>query len=228
MTDINIIDYSEQGLGRLLHQFKDKPNIEGILSSYLSSLSLTQNASLEMLEYLDIDTATGKALEDLGKIVGEKRLGNSDNTYREKIKVRIFLNSSRGTPNDLLEALDLLTDSTEISIFEHVPNHCIFYSNASTMSTSIADALSKASIVTSHPVGILHDPNNNALVPAELEIGGGILVDDQNRDIVTDQDYNIALNYLTSLAAVNSDRAILPELADVSGFRVPPEFYLSI
>tara|TARA_R110002126_G_scaffold34517_8_gene106833 strand:+ start:4875 stop:5561 length:687 start_codon:yes stop_codon:yes gene_type:complete len=228
MTDINIINYSEQGLDRLLYQFKDKPNIDGILSSFLSSLSATQTSSLEMLDYLDLNVAVGKALDDLGKIVGEKRLGNSDEVYRENISVRIFLNSSRGTPNDLLEALNLLTDSTEIAIFEHEPNHNIFYSNASTMSTATATALSKASIVTSHPVGVLHDPDNNALIPAELEIGGGILVDDQNRDIVTDQDYNIALNYLTGLASVNSNRATLPELVEVAGFRVPPEFYLSI
>lgn len=224
---INIKDYSSQGLDRLLSQFSDKPNIKAILESFLGSLSTTQTDSLAMLDYLDIDTATGYLLDNIGGIVGEKRLGNTDETYREKIKIRIFLNSSRGTPNDLLEALDLLTDSTRIQLFEHFPNHSIFYSNSSTMSTNIANTLSAASIVTSHPVGVIHDPDNNALIPAELEIGGGILVDDTNRDIVTNQDYNIALNYLSSLAGVNSDRAVLPEIADVENLRVPAEFYLS-
>ena len=224
---INIKDYSSQGLDRLLSQFYEKPNIKAILKSFIGSLSTTQEDSLAMLDYLNIDTATGYLLDNIGKIVGEGRFGNTDDTYREKIKIRIFLNSSRGTPNDLLEALDLLTDSDRIQLFEHFPNHSIFYSNASTMSTNIANTLSAASIVTSHPVGIIHDPNNNALIPSELEIGGGILIDDSNRDIVTDQDYNIALNYLSSLAGVNSERAILPEIADTVGIRVPPEFYLS-
>lgn len=221
-------DYQQQGEQRLLDMFSEKPIIQGLLKSYLAEFTTTQVAVLALLDSLNIETATDNNLDLIGKIVGEYRLGSSNDAYRERIKVKIFINSSKGTPNELLEILDLLTESTKIELFEHVPLHSIFYSNTPSMSKSIARTLLKASPVCSHYVGIIHDPNDNALIPCELEVGGGILIDDQNRDLVTEQDYNIAVNYLTGLSGANTDRAILPELGDSVGIRIPPELYTSI
>jgi len=228
MADILIKDYVQQGEDRLLDQFSNSPIIQGVLSTYLNELSNTQTSSISLLDILNIETAYGYNLDLIGKMVGEERLGNSDTQYRKNIKVKIFLNSSKGTPNDLLEILDLLTESTSLELFEHTPLHSIFYTDSPTISDSVPNTLLQSSPVCSHYVGVIHDPNKNALVPSELEIGGGILIDDNNRDLVTDEDYNIAVNYLTALSSVNSERGILPEIDELSGYRIPAEFYTSL
>lgn len=225
MSDILLKNYVEQGKERLLQQFKDQPNIEAILESFLGGLDSTREAAMAVLAFMDIDNVDGAILDILGKIVGETRKGNTDSTYRENIKIRIFLNSSKGTPDELLEILDLLTDSTKIQMYEHFPNFKTFYCNSSSMSVAIPRALDSASVVTSHKTGIIHSEDDNAFIPSELEVGGAILVDRDNRDIVTETNLNIALNYLTFIAGENSPNAILPEEDETTNIRILPEYY---
>ena len=45
------LDYNQQGLDRLLAQFRGKPNIEALLSSYLKQANLTQDAMVNAFNF---------------------------------------------------------------------------------------------------------------------------------------------------------------------------------
>jgi len=91
----------------------------------------------------------------------------------------------------------------------------------------MAKTLKDSSPATTSEVGIYNSINNNELVPSELEVAGGILVDNVGQEFVTDQDANVAVNYLSNLASLNSDKAVLPEIGDITNLRIPTEYYHS-
>ncbi len=72
------VDSVEKGLGRLLSQFKEKPLIEAFLSSYLKQIDKTQADTLYLLNNRSVFNATGKFLDQIGKLVGVLRSGRTD------------------------------------------------------------------------------------------------------------------------------------------------------
>jgi hypothetical protein len=224
---INIANYTEEGLSRLLSQLKDKPNIDGILRAYLKEVTRTQSDSLSLLDSFDIETAYGFILDNLGRVVDSKRLGRGDESYRQAIKNRIYLNSSEGTPNQLIQILQLLSGDDTVKFFEHLTFNPKFFSISSLISRDMAQTLKESSVATTSEVGIYNTVNNDELVLSELSIAGGILIDESGQEFVTDQDVNLAVNYLSNLASLNFDKAILPELSQTNNLRIPTEYYHS-
>ena len=70
---IQRINQVESGIGKLLSQFEDKPNINNTLTSYLNEAQETQMAYEEMLDERSLSAAVGVQLDNIGKIVGESR-----------------------------------------------------------------------------------------------------------------------------------------------------------
>lgn len=72
-------------------------------------------------ELTNIDVASGKALDEIGEKVNERRIGKPDNLYRLFIKARIIANSSLGRVNELQDALELITGNKNnyIHLFEY-------------------------------------------------------------------------------------------------------------
>lgn len=225
---INITDYEEEGLSRVLSQFKDKPNLTALLTAYLKEVTRTQTDSLSLLESFNIDTAYGKVLDSIGKVVDSPRLGRSDVSYRVAIRNSIYLNSSEGTPNQLIQILQLLSSDDSVKFFEHLTFNPTFFSSANNITNTMAETLKNSSPATTSQVGIYNSPNSDELVLSELEVAGGILVDESGQEFVTNEDLNLTVNYLSNLASINSSRAILPELEDTTGLRIPTEYFHSL
>ena len=94
-------------MNRLLFQFSESPKLKALLEVVLNQLKQTESAFEEIREL--------KSLDVLGKIVGQERSGMNDDDYALWIKARVLLNRSRGTPEDLLQILNiLLGDGSEI------------------------------------------------------------------------------------------------------------------
>ena len=221
-------NYLEDALSRLLQQFKEKDNITNLLKAYLDSLQITSQSLADFANQNNLQDAVGAMLDVLGKVVGESRKGRTDESYRLAIQNRIVVNNSEGTPNQLLEILQLLSPtSTDNKIFEHFPLSLNFYIKGGTITKSAVNTLFNASPITTERVGVYHDVDDDAWIPSELEAEGGILIDDQQREFVTDEGENIVVNYLAGLNAVNSDRAILPDIGELTDIRIPCEFYTS-
>jgi len=224
---INTVNYSEEGISRILSQFQDKPNLVAIVKAYLKELTRTQTDSLSLLDHFDIDTAYGATLDNIGKVVDSRRLGRGDVSYRKAIKNRIYLNSSEGTPNQLIQILQLLSGDDSVRFYEHLTFNPKFLSSSNLITRAMAQTLKDSSPATTSEVGIYNSVNSNELVPSELEIAGGILVDNTGQEFVTDQDLNLAVNYLSNLASANSVKGVPPEVGQTTNLRIPPEYYHS-
>lgn len=103
------------GLAKLVEQLKGKPKLTALVTALLSQVQDVEDALWQLYTLRSILTATGKALDAIGRIVGEPR-GNApdDDQYRKRILARIRTNLSSGTVNDLHRVFDCFTLNTKI------------------------------------------------------------------------------------------------------------------
>lgn len=210
-------NHIEQGLGRLPSQFSGKENIEGVLSAYLGNLQLIEDDLLSLLGGTSIDESSGALLDNLGKIVGEYRLGKSNGAYREAIKLKILLNSAEGTPDVLLEILQLVTDAAKVSIHQHFPLSCTFRTDG-TIPKNLPKILTESSPITSEEVVIAHDPNNKAFTPCERDTTLAILIDNNDNEVIDDQGNNIAVGIASGQGQSNLRGKLIERGADPEGY----------
>lgn len=98
----------EDGLGLLITQFKEKPVLAALLTSWLQQVQELEQAWLDLFTERGLDTATGAQLDVLARIVGTTRDGATDAQLLARIKSRIVINRSNGTAEDLLQIVDEL------------------------------------------------------------------------------------------------------------------------
>ena len=103
-------DHAGKMLARLGEEFR-KPRIQAILSAEAAQYQAIEDAYWQLLTEFGVDTATGHALDVLGRIVGEPRQGALDADYRLRVRARIRVNRSDGTIEDIIEVVRLLIGS---------------------------------------------------------------------------------------------------------------------
>ena len=101
-------------------QFRDSPNILGIISALSKQLDELEAVNADLIEKTDIDTAEGKQLDMLGNVVNIGRqeayqlvevVGAEvldDSIYRNVLKFKALKNNSDATYSDLMKGLYLL------------------------------------------------------------------------------------------------------------------------
>lgn len=110
------IDHTEK-TELMLYQFQDSPVLGSYTTSVLSELNELEDLSEKLLLQRSIDTAVGVQLDQVGLLVGEIRNGRSDADFRQAIKLRIAINTSRGTVEDIIQVINLLYgDDTEVIV----------------------------------------------------------------------------------------------------------------
>ena len=115
MTEIiKITDHEAAAVARLLTQYKDKPNFEGIIRSIVEQYQDAEDATFDLIAGRALLTAEGQQLDNLGTIVGVERQGFDDDFYRTLIFVQIGKNTSQGEPEKLITILQLLTAATRV------------------------------------------------------------------------------------------------------------------
>jgi hypothetical protein len=113
---------------RLIERWKGKPNLAAILASYTDQLQLLENALWDIITARLVDYAEGAQLDAIGRIVGEIRQGQNDAQYRARLRVRIRINQSFGTAEDVIIVLQML----DAALFAFVESglcafrYCIF------------------------------------------------------------------------------------------------------
>ncbi|AFC22586.1 hypothetical protein phi1422_0066 [Bdellovibrio phage phi1422] len=98
MTDQELLQYYAD---LLILQYRDKPKASATVKAYVNLL-ISGQLPLAVQNAFDIETAVGKQLDVIGKIVGVTRDGYTfseaivlnDDDYRKMIKMKIFLNNS--------------------------------------------------------------------------------------------------------------------------------------
>ena len=115
-------DHVEEGIGNLIEQFKEKPNLRSYLTALLIQVQEIEDALNEVLtETDDVDIIIGQQLNNIGLVVGEGRFGRNDLQYRTAIKARILLNQSTGTIEVIIALILALQPSLSIDILEFFP-----------------------------------------------------------------------------------------------------------
>lgn len=116
MTLTRIDTHVEDGIDLLIDQYRDKPRIEALLTSYLTPCQKLENTFWDILEKRALDVATDAQLDTLGRLVGQPRIGATDDDYRAFIRTRIRANRSRGKSVDVIEVAILATGGDQRAI----------------------------------------------------------------------------------------------------------------
>lgn len=80
-----------------------------------------EDAARKLLYILNIDVSEGTQLDNIGTIVGQERLGYSDEYYRIMLKVKIGANISEGELERILTLWKTLTGSEDIEVIDLLP-----------------------------------------------------------------------------------------------------------
>lgn len=101
-------------------------NITSLVTAIGQEVQALENCFSGLYQFRNIDLSVGAQLDGIGEMAGVLRpTGMSDPDYRSLIRFQIFLNSASGTPEDVLRAMQGLTDATVIKLKE--PLNALIY-----------------------------------------------------------------------------------------------------
>ncbi len=103
-----VLTHAAEGIARLTERYR-KPLLSAMLASCLEEVQLLELSGWDLLTKRAPDTAEGKTLDLLGKLVGQSRQGRTDDGYRLWISARILVNRSSGLTKQLLALAFKLT-----------------------------------------------------------------------------------------------------------------------
>lgn len=116
MPVARVKDHVDQGLDRLLTQYKGKPRLAAWLTSYLRQVQRLDDAAYDVIWKRLIEYASDGQLDTIGAIVGEPRKSRLDDPYRVFIRARIRANRSRGKLADILAVFTAIEDVGAIAV----------------------------------------------------------------------------------------------------------------
>ncbi|QMV49888.1 MAG: hypothetical protein [Mu-like cryoconite phage AB09] len=116
--------------GRLLEQYKDKPNIKALIDSLVAPIQTLEDAFDDLNNKRGIAGAVGVQLDRLGDIVGVTRDGLSDEPYRTRIRIRVIQNLSQGEPDRLIQVYGSLLSASLVLYQENYPAGSNLMANA--------------------------------------------------------------------------------------------------
>lgn len=122
-------DYVTEAKARLAGLLNGKPLVGALVAALPNELAKLELTFDQLKNERFTDLAIGIQLDKIGKIVGETRRGRSDDEYRRAIRLRIFINISKGRPSDLIYALKESTQASVVQYMEAYPASVYLYTN---------------------------------------------------------------------------------------------------
>lgn len=136
-----IDDHVTQALARLPSENDQAVNLKALLQADAERADVLEDAIYGQLTKHWIEYAEGLQLDKLGEILLEARLGRSDTDYRTALLVRAIFNTSSGTPNQIINFLQIVTGTNDIYIVESPPAGIIAYIDQDITDSEIAQLL---------------------------------------------------------------------------------------
>lgn len=209
------IDVLASGMGKLLYQWKDSPNLQALMRALLLQLKDVETTFYQLLNQRGIHTAFGAQLDVLGKLVGEGRGGRDDEAYRQAILGRISVNAASGTIDDVKHTAKLVSNSSFATLFEHYPLATYIFVPAyvSTAGEKAIDASHTAGartrvLWTEEPENIIYSDLDEASYTELLETG------DEEQIIVNDGGiYELQVSFNSFIASESYFTSLVPEAA---------------
>ena len=93
--------------------------LETLFTVLLKPFQRFENACIQLLTQRGVDVAAGVQLDVLGKIVGQARLGNTDDVYRRYIRARIATNRSTGRREEIINIAHLIVNLPGLVVRVH-------------------------------------------------------------------------------------------------------------
>lgn len=125
----DVMDYASIAVSRLTSQFSESPKLQEMVRAIFEPLRDVEIMAHDLIYKRSISTARGVNLDGCGAIVGEMRQGRDDDEYREAIRFRVFINTSRGTPGDIIKATTYLTKPVDAQIIEQKPASVMMFTD---------------------------------------------------------------------------------------------------
>lgn len=133
---VQITNHIQRAISLLAAQFQEtKPddsatNLQKLLSVLVASAQDLEDVNWQLYSQRWLNTAIGVQLDGIGEILGLPRnLGESDESYRERLRFQAFINRSTGTPEEIIFVLSTLTQATNVIYTELYPAAFQLYTN---------------------------------------------------------------------------------------------------
>lgn len=120
-------DLAEQFRRLLLAQDRDKPNTLALAAAIGVALQAVEDDLFNLPLATSLRLATGDALDRVGAMVGEDRLGLDDGAFRRFIGARILVSQSEGTPEELLAIFRIITGTPDCYHFDLPPGGFLLF-----------------------------------------------------------------------------------------------------
>jgi hypothetical protein len=113
----HITNHGELAVQRLPAQFANSPNLIKLVRMIGNRFQGPEDALWQVRLARKLSVAVGQQLDQLGSLVGEPRAGKADATYRVLIAVRIVIDRSRGSGDDVIRPFSVvLAQGTSIAL----------------------------------------------------------------------------------------------------------------
>ena len=179
----------------MLYQFEENsPLLNNFNLAFLAESNSLEDLFQQLMDERSLETATNVQLDQIGWLVGEDRNNRSDTEYRLAIKVRIAVNTSSGTVNDIIQVIQLLYgESVDVIITRTASATISLFLGIDQPTTDLKPLLQKTIAAGVEIDSIIYASDRQPWIPTER---GGVVI----------------------------DTGILPEFGDETGnIRVPPE-----
>jgi len=110
-----------EALGNLIEEYKNAKNLKVIVTSYVTQIQILEDVFQDITIARSVNDAENAQLDGLGTIVGEPRQGRNDLDYRQAVRVRIDLNLSSGTIEQMISVIQSTLNVSEVIITEYFP-----------------------------------------------------------------------------------------------------------
>jgi hypothetical protein len=107
---VPITDHKAESVALLTDAYRDKRAVKGLVLGASAGADAFEAAVWQCINARYLGNATGHALELLGRLVGQRRNGVNDDEFRNAIRIKIAVNNSRGTAEDLTNIVRLLAN----------------------------------------------------------------------------------------------------------------------
>lgn len=111
----------ERAKALLLSQFKDSPNINGLVKVLVTEIQELENVLNDVQTVRTLDGSYGVFLDEIGRQLKVERNGYSDNDYKSAIKIAMFKKTASATSEDIQRIVELLTGDSEAVLTNNYP-----------------------------------------------------------------------------------------------------------
>jgi hypothetical protein len=121
MKDFKLIEWKGYNRPPYLQQRLTEGDPKKLVSFGDKNLEDVNQQVLGLKDEWDLDNVRAWFLDRIGKLMNEKRSGNTDEYYRTILKLRTILNTNDGTVNSIIKAIKFLYQSEVIHIVPDYP-----------------------------------------------------------------------------------------------------------